>query len=221
MQRLRFTLVGDGSSDQALIPILTWLLRQYWEGTPIQPAFADLRWLPNPPGKLSQRIDKSVELYPCDLLFVHRDAEGKSMEDRFDEIGKSLARSERGKTLPVVCVVPVRMQEAWLLIDESALKTAVGNPSSRETLPMPDVRRLEGLKDPKSTLHELLRRASGLQGRRRLKHFNRDLGKCVQRVALQIGDFRPLRTLAAFRELENQVVCHRQRIQQTISCTFF
>ena len=220
MQRLRFTLVGDGSSDRALIPILTWLLRQYWEGTPIQAEFADLRWLPNPPRKLSQRIDKSVELYPCDLLFVHRDAEGESMEDRFDEIGKSLELSEKGKTLPVVCVVPVRMQEAWLLIDESALKKAVGNPSSRETLPMPDMRKLEGLTDPKNTLHDLLRQASGLQGRR-LRHFNRDLGKCIQRVAQQIGDFRLLRTLAAFRELEDQVVCHRQRIQQTISCTVF
>ena len=85
MQRLRFTLVGDGSSDRALIPILTWLLRQYWEGTPIQAEFSDLRWLPNPPKKLSQRIDKSVELYPCDLLFVHRDAEGGSVAERFDE----------------------------------------------------------------------------------------------------------------------------------------
>lgn len=220
MQRLRFTLVGDGSSDRALIPILTWLLRQYWEDTPIQAEFADLRRLPNPPGKLSQRIDKGVELYPCDLLFVHRDSEGESMEDRFDEIGKSLALSEKGETLPVVCVVPVRMQEAWLLIDESALKKAVGNPSSRETLPMPDMRKLEGLPDPKNTLHDLLRQASGLQGRR-LRHFNRDLGKCVQRVAQQIGDFHPLRTLAAFRKLESQVVCHRQRIQQTISCTVF
>lgn len=212
MQRLRFTLVGDGSSDRALIPILTWLLRQYWKGTPIQAEFADLRRLPNPPKKLSQRIDKSVELYPCDLLFVHRDAEGESVEKRREEISMSLERSDRGKALPVICVVPVRMQEAWLLIDESALKTAAGNPSNRETLPMPDMRRLEDLPDPKNILHKLLRQASGLQGRR-LKHFNRDLGKCVQRVAQQIGDFHLLRTLAAFRTLENQVVVyHRQGI---------
>ena len=136
------------------------------------------------------------------------------------KIRESLELSERGKTLPVVCVVPVRMQEAWLLIDESALKTAAGNPSSRETLPMPDMGRLEDLPDPKNILHELLRQASGLQGRR-LKRFNRDLGKRVQHVAQQIGDFHLLRTLAAFRKLENQVVCHRQRIQQTISYTVY
>ena len=209
MQRLRFTLVGDGSSDRALIPILTWLLRQYWESTPIQAEFSDLRRLPNPPRKLSQRIDKSVELYPCDLLFVHRDAEGESVERRREEISVSLERSDRGKTLPVICVVPVRMQEAWLLIDESALRIAAGNPSGRKTLPMPDMKRLEDLPDPKNILHERLRQASGLKGRR-LKRFNRDLGKYVQRVAQQIGDFHLLRTLAAFRELESQVACHRQ-----------
>ena len=113
MQRLRFTLVGDGSSDRALIPILTWLLRQHWDAVPIQSEFSDLRWLPNPPKGLSQRIDKSIELYPCDLLFVHRDAEGESVEKRREEIRESLERSERGRTLPVICVIPVRMQEAW------------------------------------------------------------------------------------------------------------
>ena len=213
MQRLRFTLVGDGSSDRALIPILTWLLRQHWDDVPIQPEFSDLRRLPNPPRKLSQRIDKSIELYPCDLLFVHRDAESESVEKRREEISVSLERSERGKTLPVICVIPVRMQEAWLLIDESALKTAAGDPSNRQALPMPDVRRLEDLPDPKRVLHDLLRQASGFQDRRRrLKRFDRDLGECVQRVAQQIGDFRPLRELAAFRKLENQVARHRQYI---------
>ena len=166
--------------------------------------FPNLRRLPTPPRDLSRRIDKSMELYPCDLLFVHRDTEGESVEKRSEEIREALEQSERGKTLPVVCVVPVRMQEAWLLIDESALKTAAGNPSSHQALLMPEVRMLEDLLDPKRVLYELLRQASGLQGRR-LRRFNRDLGKCVQRVAQQIGDFRLPRELTAFRQLENQV----------------
>ena len=204
-------MVGDGSSDRALIPILRWLLRQHWEGVPIQAEFSDLRPLPNPPRELSRRIDKSMELYPCDLLFVHRDAEGESVEKRSEEIRKALERSERGKILPVVCVVLVRMQEAWLLIDEFALRIAAGNPSGRKPLSMPDLRRLEDLANPKKDLRELLCQASGLQGRR-LKHFKRDLGKCVQRVAQQIGDFRLLRGLTAFRELEERVACHQQRV---------
>ena len=212
MERFRFTLVADGPSDRALLPVLTWLLRQHCEGISIQPEFSDLRWLPSHPRGLFRRIDKSMELYPCDLLFVHRDAEGESVEKRQDEIRESLERSERGKTLPVVCVVPVRMQEAWLLIDEPALKRAAGNPSSRQRLSMPPVKRLEDLPDPKRVLHDLLRKASGRKGRRQLKRFNRDLGKCVQLVAEHIGDFDLLRGLAAFRELEDQVIGHRKRI---------
>ena len=36
MQTLRYTLLADGSSDRALLPILTWLLRQYCGAIPIQ-----------------------------------------------------------------------------------------------------------------------------------------------------------------------------------------
>ena len=212
MERLRFTLLADGASDRALLPVLTWLLRQYWSGIPIQSEFSDLRHLRNPPRSLSQRIDRSIELYPCDLLFVHRDAERESVEKRQEEVREALERSERGRTLPVICVVPVRMQEAWLLIDESALKKAAGNPASRQNLPMPDARRLEDLPDPKMVLRDLLRQASGHRGARRLKKFNRDLGGCVHRVAQQIGDFGLLRGLTAFRELERRVPCHRKRM---------
>ena len=211
MERLRFTLVGDGSSDQALVPVLTWLLRQYWEHVPIQSEFSDLRRLRNPPRSLSQRIDKSIELYPCDLLFVHRDAEGESAKKRREEIRKALERSEGGRTLPIICVVPVRMQEAWLLIDESALKKAAGNPKNRQKLSMPDLKRIEDLPDPKRVLRDLLRKASGFQGRR-LEKFNQGLGRCVHRVSQEIGDFGLLRGLAAFRELERQVACHRKHM---------
>ena len=75
MQELRVTLVADGSSDRAILPILVWLLREHFGSIPIQPEFSDLRRLQNPPRDLSARIDTSIELYPCDLLFVHRDAE--------------------------------------------------------------------------------------------------------------------------------------------------
>ena len=52
----------------------------------------------------------------------------------------------------VVCVVPVRMQEAWLLIDEAALRRAAGDPNGTQPLAMPDVQRLEELADPKQLI---------------------------------------------------------------------
>ena len=202
MQTLRYTLLADGSSDRALLPILTWLLRRYCGAIPIEAEFADLRRLPSPPKKLSERINWSVELYPCDLLFVHRDAESAPIEKREAEVHKALKESSVEDSVRVVCVVPVRMQEAWLLIDETALRRAAGNPNGTQPLAMPDVQRLEELADPKQLIRELLRQASGLQGRR-LERFN--WRSSAHRVAEMIDDFSPLYGLAAFQRLAAEV----------------
>ena len=162
-----------------------------------------MRRMQRPPKELFERIAKSIELYPCDLLFVHRDAERESVEKRKEEISDALELCGMD-TPPVVCVVPVRMQEAWLLIDESALRKAAGNPQGRQPLDVPDPKSLEGLPDPKQVLHELLGTASGLGGRR-LKRFNRDVGRHVHRVAEHIDDFSLLRELTAFQRVESQV----------------
>ena len=149
-------------------------------------------------------------MYPCDLLFVHRDAERESIDKRVEEIHESLSNSAIEKALPVICVIPVRMQEAWLLIDESAIKKAAGNPEGRQRVNMPDPKRIEDLPDPKQILHELLRQASGLRGRR-LKRFRQEVGSRVHLVAEQIDDFSPLRELPAFQAVERQVATLRQR----------
>ena len=160
-------------------------------------------------GELFERIAKGIELYPCDLLFVHRDAARESIEKRVREIRESVEQCAI-ETPPVVCVVAVRMQEAWLLIDESALRKAAGNPQGRQPLDVPDRKKLENLPDPKQRLHDLLHQASGLRGRR-LKRFIRDVGSYVCRVAEQIDDFSLLRELTAFQKVEDQVVALRQK----------
>jgi len=194
---LRCTLLSDGSSDQALVPILRWLLRQYIP-LAINFQWAELRHLPKPPKSLPDRIRITLDLYPCDLLFVHRDAEGASYENRLSEIRQALRAAT--VTPPAVCVVPVRMREAWLLIDENAIRHAAGNPNGRQHLEMPPLAGLEELPDPKEILHSLLRQASGLQGRR-LKKFL--VHQHARLVAERIRDFCPLRELSAFRALED------------------
>ena len=139
---------------------------------------------------------------------MHRDAERESIEKRVNEIHESLKQCAID-TLPVVCFVPVRMQEAWLLIDESALRKAAGNPRGRQALNVRDAKRLEDLPDPKQMLHELLHQASGLRGRR-LRRFIRDVGSHVHRVAEQIDDFSLLCELTAFQQVEGQVVALRR-----------
>ncbi len=204
MLEIRYTLVSDGSSDRALLPILTWALRENQIKIPIQPAWADLRRLPTPPSELSDRIARALILYPCDLLFVHRDAESSPRSSRVDEILRAVESASSTYQLipPVVCVVPVRMQEAWLLIDETALRKAADNPNGRQRLSLPRLSTLEQLTDPKDTLYGLLRTASGLSGKRAKKF---KANSRVQRLAEYISDYSSLRSLPAFRNFEEDL----------------
>lgn len=200
MKELRYTLLSDGSSDQALQPILDWLLHKYFLGYAVQAAWADFARLPRPPKTLSDRINIALKLYPCDILFVHRDAEKVAPAKRVAEIKSALRKS--ADSLTSICVVPVRMQEAWLLFDEAAIRRAAGNPGGKVPLDLPSPAKLEALPDPKQVLHELLRAASGKQGRR-LKMFK--ISKAAFRVTSFIEDFSPLRALLAFKDLEEQI----------------
>ena len=201
MKELRCTLLTDGPTDRALRPILQWVLRQQVPfGVNLE--WADLRRLPRPPKDLAQKVERAVDLFPCDLLFVHRDAEGEPRERRVEEIETALAKVDswdRGRT---VAVVPARMTEAWLLIDEAALRSAAGNPRGSVPLSMPAVQQLEGLPDPKGMLNDLLRIATDLPTRR-LHRFN--VSQAVHRLAWDIQDYSPLRELSAFRALEQDV----------------
>jgi len=178
---LTYTLVSDGSSDASLMPILTWLLRVNGVRCAVQEQWADFRWLRPPPTGLTARITRAVELFPSELLFIHRDAEREPYHTRRDEIERAVADTtfEEGRQLAWVCVVPVRMQEAWLLFGETAIRRAAGNPSGTVHLGLPDLRRCEDLPNPKRMLHDLILRATELGARRRTRL---SVGQMVHRV---------------------------------------
>ena len=199
MSDLAYTLLTDGSSDRMLQPVLDWLLLAHAR-VPFTRQWADLRQLRVAPSSLRQRIDQALALYPCDLLFVHRDAEKGSHEERIEEIAAAL---DRGSSIAHVPVIPVRMMEAWFLFDEDAIRRAAGNPAGNIPLPLPTARSVERLPDPKEALDNLLRKASELSGRR-LENLR--MGPAKHRVAELITDYSPLRQLSAFSALETQLV---------------
>ncbi len=178
------TLVTDGSSDAVLLPILEWLIAQLTD-TAIEIRWADLRGLRKAPQGLADRLKIATRLYPCSILFVHRDAENQDPDLRHDEI-----RVANATGVNHVCVVPVRMQEAWLLHDEAVLREAANRPSGRDPLDLPPNAKWERLPDPKATLHNALRLASGATGRR-AKRFNP--ARAAYRLAELIADWSPLR----------------------------
>ena len=204
MKDLRITLLSDGSSDRVLLRHIEWLLEQHVRRDfAIQPYWADLRSITPRPKELSDRIGTAIELYPCDVLFVHRDAEGdsKKAEERFGEI-KSAAAPFDASAPPIVPVVPIRMQEAWLLFDVDAIRRAAGNPTGGKPLDIPSLSETERRADPKKLLHEILRIASDTSGRKR-RNFR--VRRAVHRVGDLIKDFSPLRQLTAFKRLEDDL----------------
>ena len=180
---LNYAVVADGPSDRALLPIVLWSLRKHAPlGNFGPPAFRVRGSSP-----ISSVVSEVRERYNPDIVFVHRDAERLSYLDRRVEIPQSDG---------VVPIIPVRMTEAWLLIDEPAIRRAAGNPNGQTPLSLPSVKRLEELPDPKATLRALLLAASELSGRRRKKF---DHTAAFRRLADLIEDFSPLLGLSAFQ----------------------
>lgn len=199
MGHIQFTLFADGSTDRALLPLLRWLIRETHRPDTIaheflsRPQFrADLSF--------AQRLHTALDIAPCDILFIHRDAEKQASQLRYEEVASAVASlSELRGKVPHVCVVPVRMTEAWLLAEEAAIRKAAGRPNSAEPLDLPKLNRIENEPDPKAMLYGLLREASGKRGRRR-KSF--DVREAAALVPEFITSFAPLRQLSAFARLE-------------------
>ena len=103
---------------------------------------------------------------------------------------------------PVAHVVPVRMQEAWLLFDPAAIRAASGNRKGQNPLSLPRVQELEALPDPKQVLHQLLLAAAGPSARSRP---SMRISALIHRVPEFIEDFSPLRQVASFAALEQEI----------------
>ena len=99
-------------------------------------------------------------------------------------------------------VIPVRMTEAWLLINEPAIKQAAGFPKNTASLALPRPRQLEATADPKSLLYEKIRFASGKKGRK-LKNVRPQ--QLIHTLADIIDDYSPLNQLPAFQLLRRDL----------------
>lgn len=192
MSGLTYTLLGDGSSDRLLDYPIRWVLADLRVGVELG-QWADLRRVSPRPQSLADRARAALELYPAELLVVHRDAESACHADRVAEIAASMS-DVRGRH---VAVVPVRMTEAWLLHDVAAIRRASGNPNGSVALTLPTPTNVEAAHDPKQMLKDALVTASELTGRRRRRR-EAEFPRMRARTAELIADYSALRTTLAF-----------------------
>ena len=203
--KLTFTLIGDGSSDKALINIIKWLLNDKYPKLSIVSQFADFRGYRNPPRRsdILAQIEFARIYFPFDMIIYHRDAEQTDrnfIDIRKREIFDSIIDNEMaGK---IVSIVPIVMMESWLLFDEASIKKVAENKNYSNKIDLPALSQIEEIRDSKNRLHELLKTVS-CKKKRSLKNFN--VKKAVHLVADNITDFSPLRNLYSFRCFERDL----------------
>ncbi len=186
-----------------ILRAIEWAIRKELKEISVQSEWADLRRLPNKPESLAARIHAASILYPADTLFVHRDAEKERLDVRRAEI--QAAVNSLTENISYIAVIPIRMSEAWLLIDEHAIRMAANNPNGAMSLGLPKLSSIESIPDPKNSLYELLILASDVKGNRRKKKFKVDIARYVHLVAEQISDYSPLEHLSAFKALQGEL----------------
>lgn len=184
------------------MPLLRRMLLHSGTTLPLSGTWVDPQRLPLGTRTLTARLQYALDLYPCDLLFVHRDSERQDPPIRYAEVTDALANL--AVLPPVLCVVPVRMTEAWLLTDEAAIRRAADNPHGSVALSLPALHTVERIPDPKQKLFDLLRTASQKSGRR-LDQFKRDESERRFRVAELTEDISPLQHIPAFQRLQSEI----------------
>jgi hypothetical protein len=150
-------------------------------------------------GPLKERLVRACQLYEPNLILCHRDAEGNSLDERTREIEEAAA----GLTVFAVPLIPVRMLESWLLLDETAIRRAANNSNGRAPLDLPRSKSVEALNDPKTRLFDALRAASEL-GPNRLRNFN--VHQARSRITGYFEQIQHLRDLQSFCRFEQRLI---------------
>ena len=185
-RQLTWSIVADGGTDLLLVPVIQWAIHRLDPDVEIlEPEFRKRRG----------SVEDFLRSYNpgAMVIFVHRDAENFTLENRLREFD-GVTRTN------VVPVVPVQMSEAWILFDGSAVARAAGSPSSHVSVPA--IAEIETLRNPKERLDELLFQAAGAPAGRRGKNFKRSIVKRRVSVAAYIEDYGPLENVPAFRRFQ-------------------
>jgi len=198
----RAVLLADGTSDEPLALHVAGLARKF--GLDLDVVVPDFGRLDDPPGRtVRRRLERLLQIDDrFDVLIVHRDAERHAPPTRRREIAEACRAA--GVAWPRIPIVPVRMTEAWLLLDELAIRLVAGKPSGREDLCLPPSSQAESTPDPKGALQDALQRASGLAGRR-LREFKRDFPAHRRQLLERLDRDGPVRELGAWKSLEADV----------------
>lgn len=193
--------MADGPSDLPLAAHIETLCRR--AGLPMDIVALDPRRLPGMGPTVARRLTAAlVQDSDFDCVFVHRDAEGQDPELRHAEVSTGVKAG--GFSGPAVAVVPIRMTEAWLLLDERLIRQVAGHPTGRAHLGLPPQSRVEDIADPKAVLQSALMAASEARGRRR-KTMRSRFGAHRHQLLERLDPDGPVQLLSAWKRLGKDI----------------
>lgn len=192
-----FAFLCEGPSDTGLIAHLETLLVHF--GAQEATGQPDTR-----KGTIRARLQQLLTEATgagINMVFIHRDSDGPDREGREREIRRGV--EESGFPHPFIPVIPVQETEAWLLLDEQAIRDVVAS-KGKQPLRLPKPNAIEGTRNPKEILQKALLAASKTSGRRLKKEknsFNHH-----RRVLLQrLDPFGAVRSLPSWQCLERDI----------------
>lgn len=201
--QIDFAFVGEGRSDDYLIPHLEALCVKYGADEARGIAL-NHEWVTASYGKtVSDQVHAAISLEPqIDLVFVHRDADSRNPEQRSNHIIEEVNSS--GVEIPCVAVVPVQETEAWLLTSEVEIRQVADNPRGTCPLDLPKLGAIERTASPKEVLKKAIADASEASGLR-LKKVNRSFGKRRNVLIERLDICGPVARLGAWKRLEGDI----------------
>jgi hypothetical protein len=175
--------VAEGTSDLPLAELVEALFLDH--GVSVYLSKPDFTLLGKVAKDVKSKVSAGLTLLgaPVDVIVVHRDADNAGAAVRRQEIERAVIAA--GAASAVVPVIPVRMTEAWLLLDEAVIRHVAGNPAGRTSLNLPKVHEVETVADPKEVLRQCLLRAADATGRRRegvARRFNQHRRQLLERL---------------------------------------
>ena len=192
-----FAFLCEGSSDTGLIAHLETLLVHF--GAQEATGQPDTR-KGTIPARLRQLRTEETGT-GIDMVFIHRDSDGPDREGREREIRRGV--EESGFPHPFIPVIPVQETEAWLLLDEQAIRDVVAS-KGKQPLRLPKPNAIEGTRNPKEILQKALLAASETSGRR-LKKEKNSFSRHRRVLMQRLDPFGAVRDLPSWQCLERDI----------------
>ena len=192
-----FAFLCEGSSATGLIAHLETLLVHF--GAQEATGMPDTR-KGTIPARLRQLRTEETGT-GIDMVFIHRDSDGPDREGREREIRRGV--EESGFPHPFIPVIPVQETEAWLLLDEQAIRDVVAS-KGKQPLRLPKPNAIEGTRNPKEILQKALLAASETSGRR-LKKEKNSFSRHRRVLMQRLDPFGAVRDLPSWQCLERDI----------------